>query len=77
MVHAQTRIPVDAMRILNPAVDLHAFFDRLGAAPECVLLTDYDGTLSPFHEQPGTRASLSGGGGGDRGAHGAAAPPGW
>ena len=52
MVPAQSRIPVDTMRILNPAVDLHAFLDRLGAAPECVLLTDYDGTLSPFHEQP-------------------------
>ena len=52
MVHAQTRIPVDAMRILNPAVDLHAFFERLGAARDCVLLTDYDGTLAPFHERP-------------------------
>jgi trehalose-phosphatase len=40
------------MQILNPAVDLHAFFDRLGAARDCVLLTDYDGTLAPFHERP-------------------------
>ena len=52
MVPAQNRIPVDSMRILNPALDLHAFLDRLGEAPECVLLTDYDGTLSPFHDQP-------------------------
>jgi trehalose-phosphatase len=40
------------MRILNPAVDLHAFFDRLGEARDCVLLSDYDGTLAPFHEKP-------------------------
>ena len=43
---------VDAISILNPAVDLRAFFDRLGEARDCVLLTDYDGTLAPFHERP-------------------------
>ena len=48
----ETVHPVDALRILNPALDLHAFFDRLGAARERVLLTDYDGTLAPFHERP-------------------------
>jgi trehalose-phosphatase len=52
MVPAQNTLPVEAMRILNPAVDLHAFFERLGAARDCVLLTDYDGTLAPFHERP-------------------------
>ena len=52
MVHMQTPIQVDAISILNPAVDLRAFFDRLGEARDCVLLTDYDGTLAPFHERP-------------------------
>ena len=52
MVHTKTLIPVEAMQILNPGVDLHAFFDRLAAARDCVLLTDYDGTLAPFHERP-------------------------
>lgn len=52
MVHTQTRTQVDTIRLLNPATDLHAFFDRLGAARDCVLLTDYDGTLAPFHERP-------------------------
>ena len=40
------------MRALNPATDLHAFFDGLSHAPQCVLLIDYDGTLAPFDERP-------------------------
>src|SRR5262245_4511114 len=40
------------MRALNPATDLHAFFDGLSQAPQCVLLMDYDGTLAPFDEKP-------------------------
>jgi trehalose 6-phosphate phosphatase len=40
------------MRTLNPAMDLHAFFDGLARSPQCVLLLDYDGTLAPFHERP-------------------------
>jgi trehalose-phosphatase len=52
MIGTQTHIPVDAVRILNSAVDLHAFFNRLGEKRDCVLLTDYDGTLAPFHERP-------------------------
>ncbi len=40
------------MHTLNPAIDLHAFFDSLARSPQCVLLLDYDGTLAPFHEHP-------------------------
>lgn len=34
--------------LLNPAIDLAAFQDRLAAASRRVLMLDYDGTLAPF-----------------------------
>lgn len=40
------------MQNLRPALDLEEFFDRLCAAPQRVLMLDYDGTLAPFHENP-------------------------
>lgn len=40
------------MRVLNPAVDLDAFFHQLAAARARVLLLDYDGTLAPFEVRP-------------------------
>ncbi len=36
------------MKILQPDVDLDAFFERLASADQCALLLDYDGTLAPF-----------------------------
>lgn len=40
------------MQVLKPSVNLEAFLERLGRAPERVLLLDYDGTLAPFHLDP-------------------------
>jgi trehalose 6-phosphate phosphatase len=40
------------MRTLNPNRDLDEYFDRIARARECVLLTDYDGTLAPFQVRP-------------------------
>lgn len=37
------------MQILNPQLDLDAFFRALHAAAPRLLLLDYDGTLAPFH----------------------------
>ncbi|HWU25148.1 MAG TPA: trehalose-phosphatase [Rhizomicrobium sp.] len=39
--------------LLNPAVDLDAFFARLRRAGERLLLLDYDGTLAPFRAARG------------------------
>ncbi len=36
------------MEVLNPQLDLESFFARLADAPARVLISDYDGTLSPF-----------------------------
>jgi trehalose-phosphatase len=36
------------MQVLNPQVDLTAFYERVASAPERVLMLDYDGTLAPF-----------------------------
>lgn len=41
------------MRILDPGLDLERFFGRLRDARERLLLLDYDGTLAPFHPDPG------------------------
>lgn len=40
------------MRLINPELDLEAFFARVANAPERVLFLDYDGTLAPFHPDP-------------------------
>jgi len=40
------------METLHPSFDLEAFFDRLRAATDRLLLLDYDGTLAPFHKRP-------------------------
>lgn len=40
------------MQVLNPNLELDAFFGRLAAAPQRVLLVDYDGTIAPFHPRP-------------------------
>jgi trehalose 6-phosphate phosphatase len=40
------------MQALSPQVDLPAFYDRLAAAPQRVLMLDYDGTLAPFNIRP-------------------------
>ena len=48
------------MQALNPALDLDAFFGRLGAASERVLLLDYDGTLAPFQVRPERAAPYPG-----------------
>lgn len=44
------------MRVLDPSLDLERFFARLRCARERVLLVDYDGTLAPFHADPGRAA---------------------
>lgn len=40
------------MQVLTPRVDLAAFMAQIPAAPDRVLLLDYDGTLAPFHVRP-------------------------
>jgi trehalose-phosphatase len=40
------------MQVLNPSLDLDAFFRRLAGAPQRLLLLDYDGTVAPFHPAP-------------------------
>jgi trehalose 6-phosphate phosphatase len=40
------------MRVLSPAVDPDAFFEKLARAHARVLLLDYDGTLAPFAVRP-------------------------
>src|SRR5262249_49287684 len=49
---SRRRVLLIAMRALNPTTDLQAFFEALGQAQECVLMSDYDGTLAPLHERP-------------------------
>ena len=41
------------MEILEEGFDLEGYFAQLGAARERVLLLDYDGTIAPFHANPG------------------------
>lgn len=55
------------MQVLREGVDLEGFLHGLAAAPERVLLLDYDGTLAPFREEreralpyPGVREALDG-----------------
>lgn len=40
------------MKILNPEVDLQAFYRQVREAPQRALLLDYDGTVAPFHVEP-------------------------
>ena len=40
------------MQILSPRIDWQGFLDGIPAAPERVLMLDYDGTLAPFHIRP-------------------------
>lgn len=54
------------MKVLNPQVDLGAFWKRLAASHSRVLFLDYDGTLAPFrvdrHQAtpyPGVREALA------------------
>ncbi len=39
------------MRLLNDQFDLDRFFERVAAAPQSVLMLDYDGTLAPFRKE--------------------------
>ncbi len=48
------------MHSLRPALDLEGFFGRLRAAPQCVLMLDYDGTLAPFRTDPARAAPYPG-----------------
>lgn len=41
------------MKILNKDIDLDLFFTHMKGARYKALLLDYDGTLAPFHEDPG------------------------
>jgi trehalose 6-phosphate phosphatase len=54
------------MQVLNPGVDLTAFYETLASARERVLMLDYDGTLAPFkirreqaHPYPGVTEALA------------------
>lgn len=40
------------MQVLNKNTDVAAFFERMPAASERILMLDYDGTLAPFHPRP-------------------------
>ena len=40
------------MRVLNRAVSLDRFSARFAEAHERILLSDYGGTLAPFHVRP-------------------------
>ena len=40
------------MKILNPEIDLQAFYRQINEASQKALLIDYDGTLAPFHVEP-------------------------
>lgn len=40
------------MQILSPRIDWQGFLDGIPAAPERVLMLDYDGTLAPFQIRP-------------------------
>lgn len=40
------------MRLLNPALDLEQYFQRVARAKDRLLMLDYDGTLAPFHARP-------------------------
>ncbi len=41
------------MKILNPEIGLNTFFTQLNNTFQKALVLDYDGTLAPFHEDPG------------------------
>jgi trehalose 6-phosphate phosphatase len=40
------------VKILNPEIDLQAFYRQIDEASQKVLLVDYDGTLAPFQVKP-------------------------
>lgn len=40
------------MQVLTEQTDVAAFFERVPAASERILMLDYDGTLAPFHPRP-------------------------
>ena len=48
------------MKILNHHIELGIFYDQLRRAPQKTLLLDYDGTLAPFHVNPGRAFPYSG-----------------
>ena len=48
------------MKLLDQTFDLDAYFARLGAARERVLLLDYDGTIAPFRSDPGEALPYAG-----------------
>jgi trehalose-phosphatase len=39
------------MKLINPKIDLEAFFETLSRATERILIVDYDGTLAPFRTE--------------------------
>jgi trehalose-phosphatase len=41
------------MKVLNSEINLDAFYAQLRTAPLKTLFLDYDGTLAPFHRDPG------------------------
>src|SRR6187402_2596240 len=48
------------MELLQRGFDLDGYFARLAAARERVLLLDYDGTIAPFHSNPGKALPYAG-----------------
>jgi trehalose 6-phosphate phosphatase len=50
---SQWRLAHSSMKILNPKIDLERFYKRRDHALQKALLLDYDGTLAPFHVDPG------------------------
>jgi len=48
------------MQVLNPRVELAAFFERVASASQRVLILDYDGTLAPFRVRPEEAAPYPG-----------------
>ena len=48
------------MKLLREGFDVDGFFARLAAARERVLLLDYDGTIAPFHSDPGKALPYAG-----------------
>lgn len=40
------------MKVLNSLIELDTFYNHLRRSPQKALLSDYDGTLAPFHVEP-------------------------
>lgn len=48
------------MQILKPQFDVERFYARVATAATRVMMLDYDGTLAPFHADPGRAAPYPG-----------------